>query len=115
MGWKNMHVSQIISGSQKHVAWDYEEVLTAEGDGDWILIPDMVSIIVVTVSFQNGASGKVQDTSERTATIKNGDPVTNDWDAGIVSITTRDSADPPAAIRAVQTSSGIMKMTVTAR
>lgn len=115
MNWVDIHVAQVPTGIGQTVAWDFTDILTEVGNGRWLILPDQAKNIVVTLTFENGASGLVQDTSERTEVIKFGDPVANDWDAGIVNKKFRDSAKAPSAIRAVMITPGIMRLMLSAR
>lgn len=100
------------TGDARKVAWEKEIDLAAPGNSDWLLIPDEVQGLSVTLSFSGGGSGKVQTTTDVLNTVKTGSPVTVDWPAGEVSSTTQDFCVPVTAIRLVQINAGTAKMTV---
>jgi len=100
---RKMDAVQDVSGS-----FAYQEVvqLSGQGNSDWILIPSRVSKITVTLVVENGATAKVQTSTNTINEIKDNHPdiVAIDWDHGEVSTNTQDSCDPVTAIRLVQTS-----------
>ena len=114
--WKKMEVAPVNEGVQNIFAWEFQENLIASGNGAWIIIPDEVAGVAVTVSFASGGTGKVQTTTDKVAFVKAGSSVVvKDWDLGTVSGTTQDYCKPCTAIRAVQIASGTMQITVRAQ
>lgn len=116
MGFKEFNVVPINTGSQRQAAWQAKTLLNKSENGDWCLIPDNVNSVQVTVSFTNGASGKVQATTDLVEDIKNeNDIIPVDWIWGEVEETLQDTCKPPSALRAVMIqngNSGTMKMTL---
>jgi len=113
MGYKDFEVVQVRSGGVKTFAFEYEESLSSSGNGDWLLIPDDMSGISVTVQASGGATAKVQTTIDPLSVVKSGTGITAvDWDYGEVTTPTQDYAMPVTAIRLVQSGSGTTKMTV---
>ena len=96
-------------------SYEYEINLDAPGNSDWIIIPERVRHISVTVTFESGATGKIQTTTDRVDTIRNGNPVAIDWPFGIVSTNQTKVCRPCSGIRAVQVGAGTMKVTLRAQ
>jgi hypothetical protein len=115
MSAQNFDVSQINTGDARKVAWEKEIDLVAPGNSDWLLVPDEVQGLTVTLSFTGGGSGKVQSTTDKVDTVKTGSPVAVDWPLGEVSSSTQDFCLPVTAIRAVQINAGTLKMTARAQ
>jgi hypothetical protein len=111
MGYKEMNVCGENTGDPRKVAWESEINLAAPGNSDWILIPDEVQGLSVTLSFAGGGTGKVQTTTDILNTVKSGSPIVVDWPAGEVGVTTQDFCVPVTAIRLVQVNAGTAKMT----
>jgi hypothetical protein len=115
MAYKEMDVCGENTGDARKVAWEKEVNLVASGNSDWILVPDEVQGLSVTLSFTGGGSGKMQSTTDKLDTVKNGSPVAVDWPLGEVSSNTQDFCLPVTAIRAVQINAGTLKMTARAQ
>lgn len=104
------------TGSKENQAQEATLSLSSASNSDWILIPDSVQNICVTVIPGGGASAKVQTTTDPIATVKNGSGITAiDWDAGLVSANTTDIFLPITAIRLVQSGAGTSKITMRAQ
>lgn len=111
MAWKKMLIAPVEQTINNSVAYEIEENLIAASNSDSILIPGGIQNIAVTISFTGGATGKVQTTTDKINTVKNGSPDWVDWDIGVVGATRQDVSVPVTAIRAVQVTPGTMKMT----
>lgn len=96
-------------------SWEFEVNLEAAGESEWIIIPEKIKIISVTVSFTGGASGKVQTTTDRVDVVVNGSPVPIDWPFGVIDVNVSKSCRPVSGMRAVQVGTGTMKLTVRAQ
>jgi len=113
VGFKDLEVVQVRSGGIKTFAFEFVETLSSSGNGDWLLIPDDMTGISVTVQAGGGATAKVQTTIDPLAVVKSGTGITAvDWDYGEVSSPTQDYALPVTAIRLVQVGAGTSKMTI---
>lgn len=117
MAWRRMQVVPINDGDQRIVAYEYEENLSAPGDGNSVLLPENIRWFSTTMSFAAGASGKIQWTTDLVSTVKLG--------VGIIWIDSWwGEADETyidiypgllTAIRMVQINAGTMKMTIRAQ
>jgi len=98
-------------------AYEIEQSLSENGNGSWILIPEDVITIAVSISFTDGGRGKVETTTDIVSNVKNDIGVVPvDWALGVVNDTIQDSVIPVTAIRLVQTSlTGSSKLTVRAQ
>ena len=115
MGYKVMKPAQVQDGGEKGRAFEETSELAAAGNGDWILVPDDIRQLVITV-VPTTATAKVQTTTDPIAVVKSGTGITAvDWDAGAVSSTTQDVAYPVTALRLVQIGAGTAKMSVRAQ
>lgn len=114
MAVKYMSLAPLNKGDQQVQAWEIEDNLVAAGNGDWILVPDDVSNISVTLSF-SGATGRVETTTDKIDTVENGTPVAVAWSAGTVGSTTQDAMVPCTAFRVVQVGAGTVKLTARAQ
>jgi hypothetical protein len=108
---KRMNTSQTGYSIGQARSWEDEVNLSAPGSSDWIIIPEKVRGVSVTVSFTGGATGKMQATTDRVNTIETGTPVAVDWPFGIVSVTTQRRVKACSGLRAVQVGTGTMKVT----
>ena len=116
MNYLDMHVANVKDGGVKAVAFEREVTLSSAGNSVWILVPDDVQQISVTVIPTSGASAKVQTTIDPIAVVKSGAGITPvDWDAGLITETTQDVASPITAFRLVQSGAGNTKMTARAQ
>ena len=119
MAYKELEVAPVKNGGEKGFAFEYAVTLAAISNGDWLIIPDDIKSIAVTLSFTDSAEGKVQTTTDKVETVKLGSPVAVDWTSGVVSATTSDATSPVTALRLSQTSigggSGTVKMTLRAQ
>ena len=88
--------------------------LSGAGNSNWIVIPNGVQTIAVTVT-PTTATAKVQTTTDTIATLEASGEVAVDWDAGEVSSSTQDVCSPVTAIRLVQVGAGSSIMTVRAQ
>lgn len=113
MAWKDMQLASTGKGERDTFAWEFEEILNSPGDGDWIMVPNDVGAIAVTLSPTAG-SGKIQTTTDKIDVVKNGSPVAIDWDDGVVAISTHDVFFPITAFRMVNVT-GTTKITVRAQ
>jgi hypothetical protein len=108
MVWQNMEVAPLNSGYQRQVAFQKKITLDIKGVTPWVLIPDQVVSVQVTVEFTGGASGNVEATTELIEEIKNENVMDGvQWDLGEVSTRSQDTASPPTAIRGVMTQQGV--------
>lgn len=112
MGWENMEVAQINTGYQRQVAFEKEINLTGVSVSNWIIIPDQIQKIDVTISFSGGATGKIQTSTDKVNVVKTGSPVLIDWPFGTVSENIARACKPVTAMRGVQETSGDMKLTM---
>ena len=112
---EKMNVVPVNNGNQGFTAWEHEISLIAPGNSAWVLIPDQINRIDVTLSFTGGSSGKMQTTTEKIDTIKNGLPIAIDWPFGSIDVSRSESCKPVSAIRAVQEAAGTMKVTIRAQ
>jgi len=116
MAWHEMKVAPIRQGNTEVVAYEYEDNLSAIGNGDAILIPKGINWFSTTMSFTAGATGKIQVTTDTVATVKSETGVTwvDSWwgDADDIYV---DLFFPVTAIRIVQIDTGTMKLTVRAQ
>ena len=96
-------------------SWESELNLSAPGNSEWVIIPEKIQKISVTVSFTGGATGKIQTTTAKVDTILNGSPVVIDWPFGTVSTNQSKVCMPVSGMRAVQIGSGTMKVTMRAQ
>lgn len=115
METKNLQVAKTEYSRGEPRAFEIEINLDAPGFSEWIIIPEQVVTIAVTVSFTSGGTGKVQATTDKVYEIKTGTPEGVDWPFGIVDDTFQAACIPPSAIRAEQVGSGSMIMTVRAQ
>jgi hypothetical protein len=111
---EKMNTAQTFYSIGQDRSWEKEIILNTLGESKWIIIPEKIKVIDVTVSFSGGASGKMQTTTDLVDRIKNGSPVIIDWPFGIVNSNISKSCKPVSAMRAVQASAGIMKITMRA-
>jgi len=112
MGWKEPEQAQILHGDEREPAFEFEINLTTPSESDWLLIPDKIDNISVTVSFTSGATGKIQATTDKVYNVKQGIPVAEDWPLGVIGFTTQETCYPCTAIKAIQITNGTMKVTV---
>ena len=97
--------SPVCAGLDNANSYEIELASLSEGNSKWVLIPDDVSFIVVTVSFADGGRGKIQTTTDITKRVKsNNDVIAVDWDLGVVDNTIQDAVKSVTAFRLVQTS-----------
>jgi len=96
-------------------AWEKKIELSSPGESEWIIIPEKVKFIPVTVSFTGGATGKMQTSTDLVYDIKTGSPVPIDWPYGLVAINQTKVCLPVAGMRAVQVGTGTMKVTMRAQ
>lgn len=116
--WIEMQVVTVTpTGRDRKFAYEIQVDTTGIDTSKWILIPEDISSIAVTISFSSGGRGKVQATTDILSVVKaNTNVVTKDWALGVVSRTTQDSVVPVTAIRLKQTSeTGSSKLTVRAQ
>ena len=115
MAWQDMDVVPVNTGYQRDVCFQKEITLMEDGTSDWIVIPDQINDISVTISFTGGAAGKVQTTTDSLFVIKNGSPYPVDWPYGVVNYLFKDSCYPVSGMRIIQIGSGTMRMTMRAQ
>jgi len=115
MAYKEMKVANTKEGGIKSFAFEYEVSLASVTTSDWILIPDDVKAIQMTLSVGGGGKGKVQFSTDNVDTVKTGSPIAIDWPAGEVAVNTADSAKPATAFRLNQTFAGTTKLTLRAQ
>ena len=96
-------------------SWEYEINMDTPGNSEWVIIPEKIRLISVTISFQGGASGKMQTSTDKVDTIKTGSPVSIDWPFGEVNTNQTKVCKPCSGIRAVQINTGIVKITLRAQ
>lgn len=112
MGWRELNQAQILHGDEHWPSFEGEITLIAPGVSDWILIPDKIQNVSITLSFTAGASGKVQTTTDEVWTVKTGVPIAVDWPFGEVGNNRTEICNPVSGIRAVQIETGTMKVTL---
>jgi hypothetical protein len=90
----------------KNSAWEYEETLTATGNGKTVLIPVEVDRIIVSLIPDPGGVGKIQTTMAKISDIRNDDQAVDwvDWTPGEVVEAIQDEVAPISAIRLVDVS-----------
>lgn len=105
------------TGRDHKFAYEIEIVSSGFGLSKWVLIPEDVASITITISFENGGRAKIQTTTDLLQKVKNGENLTPvDWTLGVVNNTIQDSVVPVTAIRLMQTSiTGNSKMTLRAQ
>jgi hypothetical protein len=109
---KNAVTAQPCIGKGQASAWEQELTSDKKGISDYIVVPHNIGLITVTVSFGGGGSGYVETTTARNYQVsENDDVVWEKWPPGYVATTRRWVFAPCTAIRIVQKTSGIMKMT----
>ncbi len=113
--WGNMDVAPVNTGYQRNVVFQKKITIENPGESKWILIPDQINCVDVTLSFSGGASGKMQTTTDEIIDIKNDNAVPVDWPFGTVEETFQAGCLPVSGIRAVQEGAGIMIVTVRAQ
>ena len=109
-----MQVAPVNSGTFRSNAFELEQVLDQAENGDWIIVPDGVQSVSVTL-IPSSATAKVQTTTDNVDTVKNGSPDAVDWDYGSVTVLTSDVFWPVTALRLVQESTGSSKLKVRAQ
>ena len=93
-------IASQVNAESDEFSFEHSDQLTSPGNGPWVLIPNGIDNIAVTLSISAG-SGKVQITNDLDATVRTGAPVAVDWPLGGVSGTVEDSCKPVTAIRQV--------------
>ena len=96
-------------------AFEINITFDSPGFSEWIIIPEQIATIAVTVSFQSGGTGRIQSTTDKVYDIKTGTPTEVDWPFGVVEDTFQAVCDPPSAIRAELVTPGIMTLTIRAQ
>ena len=96
-------------------SWEKTIRLFAPGTSSWLIIPEKIGGITVTISFTDGASGKVQTASDQNLTINAGEEIAVNWPFGVVNNLTAKRLNPVSAVRIVQINPGTMKMTLRAQ
>ena len=102
-------------GRDRKFAYEQEISLDGVGDSDWILIPEDVNSVAVTLIVAGGGKGKVQATTNNIADVIADNATGVDWDFGEVDTNTQDVGFPPTAIRLVQTFAGTVSLKVRAQ
>ena len=116
MGSKDMQVVTIPAvGRDRQFAYEQEVSLSAISNSDWIVIPEDVNSVAVTLIVAGGGKGKVQATTDSIADVVADNATGIDWDFGEVDANTQDVAMPPTAIRLVQTFAGSVSLKVRAQ
>lgn len=110
-----MNASQTGYSIGQDRSFEIEINLTSAGNSEWIIIPEKIRFISVTVSFTGGATGKIQTTTDKVDTIRNGSPIAIDWRFGEVTNNRTEVCKPVSGLRAVQIESGTMKVTIRAQ
>lgn len=81
---------------------EYEETLSTAGNGSSVLIPAGAHNVTVTLSFEGeGASGKVQATTDPVQKVLDDEATWVDWPHGEVSDMTQDRTKSVTALRQV--------------
>ncbi len=112
--YKEMNVSVINTGFKQQVTWEAKDIIRTPGPGTWILLPE-IQRGTATVSFQDGATGTVECTSDSIVDIRDDNATAQEWVNGEVSETTQDTFKKCSAIRGKMISPGIMTITVVAK
>jgi hypothetical protein len=115
MAYKEMQVAPIKDGGEKGFRFEYEESLSAAGDGNSILIPDDIQNVSIAVEPGGGSQVKFQYTLDKVETVKSGSPVWHDSDTGLSSSAYTDVLYPCTAVRLVQSGAGTSKIKVIAQ
>ncbi len=108
-------VTEPSVGRDRKFAYEQEVSLIANGNSDWILIPEDVSSVAVTLLVSGGGKGKVQATTHSISDVIADVAIGIDWDFGEVDVNTQDVGFPPTAIRLVQTFAGTVSLKVRAQ
>ena len=105
-------VSLRPNGRDKKFAYEFVSELDAIGNGDWVLIPEDVNLIAVTLEITDGSRAKTEATTDSIENIKADVAVGLDWDIGSTYVSQQDICRGASAIRLVQISTGSSKMSV---
>ena len=114
MAWKDMQQAQILHGDERWPAFESSIEKDTFGVSEWVLIPDKVQNVSITITFTGGATGTVQTSTDKVDTIKTGVPLAISWPFGVVGVDTQKACYPPSAIRIFQIAAGTMAMTIRA-
>ena len=115
MNTKDLQVAQTKYSRGEPRAWEVEINLDTSGNSDWVIIPEQISTISVTVSFEGGATGKIQTTTDLVYIIRTQIPTPIDWPFGEVNNNRIEVCDAISGLRAVQRKDGKMKITLRAQ
>ena len=115
METKNLQVAKTEYSRGEPRAFEIEINLDAPGFSEWVIIPEQIDIISVTVSFTGGATGKMQTTTDLVYTIKTGSPTAEDWPYGEISVSVTKTCKPCSGMRAAMSGSGTMRVTIRAQ
>jgi hypothetical protein len=92
-------------------AFEYEELITSTGIGDWVIFPTIVRGAFVELETSTG-SGYIETTLDPMHYVYNNIAVAKVWASGTVSSTlTREYFNPVTAIRAINVS-GDMRLKI---
>lgn len=112
MATQDFDVAQTGYSRGEPRAWEEKITLTSPGFSDWILIPEQVRGIAVTVDFTGGCSGRMETTTDKVYEVKTGNPNPIPWPFGYVSTERTEVCKPCTAIRAEQVGAGSMIVTM---
>ena len=60
MAYKYMAIAPTPRDRSEKPSYEYEETLTAQGNGSWVILPSDITVAVVSVIVSGGGQGKVQ-------------------------------------------------------
>ena len=105
-------VSLRPNGRDKKFAYEFVSELDAIGNGDWVLIPEDVNLIAVTLEVFDNVRAKIQATTDTIANIQTDVAIGIDWDIGETFVDQQDLCEGASAVRLIQNTTGNCKMSV---
>ena len=96
-------IANQINAEKDEYSFEYSSTLVNAGEGPWVLVPNGVDSVAVTLAVSAG-EGKIQISNDLDSVIRNSIPVSVDWPLGSVVSTVEDVCSPVSAIRQVNIS-----------
>jgi hypothetical protein len=115
MGYKFMQPVSINTQNQTQRAFEHKEELSAASSSDWIIVPDDIRGVSVSVSASGGATARAETTTSLYKDVISDTAQPETWPSGEVTTITSQNAHPCTAIRLVQTGAGSSIMTLRAQ
>jgi hypothetical protein len=112
MSVDKMNTAQSDYSIGQERAYGHTINLESVGSSQWLILPELSTQITVTISFEDGATGKVQHSTDQIKDIKSGNAIPIDWPWGIVDSNQSHACDPVTALRLVQSTPGKSKLTL---